>query len=138
VKTAQIPVPRYRTTVEAIGAKADLGSVSWCYEVLERIAQVADMRILVPPTVVRVPVLSPAEQIRSLPHDFGVSGCVIWIESGAQVHTWPEHAFAALDMFSCKEFDPWAVIECWAECTQAEQIVPYLISAQEPIKGWRL
>lgn len=37
------------------------------------------------------------------PH--GVSGVVIIAESHLTVHTWPEHGYAAIDVFSCGELD---------------------------------
>lgn len=37
------------------------------------------------------------------PH--GVSGVVVIAESHLTVHTWPEHDFAAVDVFSCGELD---------------------------------
>ncbi|MEO6753049.1 MAG: adenosylmethionine decarboxylase, partial [Chthoniobacteraceae bacterium] len=33
------------------------------------------------------------------PH--GVSGVVVIAESHVAIHTWPEHAYAAVDIFSC-------------------------------------
>jgi S-adenosylmethionine decarboxylase proenzyme len=33
------------------------------------------------------------------PH--GVSGVIVITESHVAIHTWPEHAFAAVDVFSC-------------------------------------
>lgn len=37
------------------------------------------------------------------PH--GVSGVVVIAESHLTVHTWPEHAYAAVDIFSCGALD---------------------------------
>ena len=37
------------------------------------------------------------------PH--GVSGVVVIAESHLTVHTWPEHDFAAVDIFSCGDLD---------------------------------
>lgn len=37
------------------------------------------------------------------PH--GVSGVVIIAESHLTVHTWPEHRYAAVDVFSCGDLD---------------------------------
>jgi S-adenosylmethionine decarboxylase proenzyme len=37
------------------------------------------------------------------PH--GVSGVVIIAESHLSVHTWPEHGYAAVDVFSCGDLD---------------------------------
>lgn len=34
----------------------------------------------------------------------GISMFVIYLESGSQLHTWPEEEFVALDVFSCKNF----------------------------------
>lgn len=35
------------------------------------------------------------------PH--GLSGIVVIAESHVAIHTWPEHAYAAVDVFSCSE-----------------------------------
>jgi S-adenosylmethionine decarboxylase proenzyme len=41
------------------------------------------------------------------PH--GVTGVVVIAESHFSIHTWPEHGFAAVDLFTCGEaLDPWA------------------------------
>ena len=37
------------------------------------------------------------------PH--GVSGVVVIAESHVTVHTWPEHGYAAVDVFSCGNLD---------------------------------
>ncbi|WP_116126169.1 adenosylmethionine decarboxylase [Lewinella sp. IMCC34183] len=37
------------------------------------------------------------------PH--GVSGVVVIAESHLTVHTWPEHGYAAVDVFSCGQLD---------------------------------
>jgi len=34
---------------------------------------------------------------------FGISGTVIIAESHVCIHTWPEHNFAAVDIFTCSE-----------------------------------
>ena len=36
----------------------------------------------------------------------GVSGVVVLAESHIGIHTWPERAFAAIDIFMCGECDP--------------------------------
>ena len=42
------------------------------------------------------------------PH--GVSGVVVIAESHVAIHTWPEHRFAAVDVFSCSpRLDPLAI-----------------------------
>lgn len=36
-------------------------------------------------------------------HPVGVSGVVVIAESHIAIHTWPEHRYAALDIFSCSQ-----------------------------------
>ncbi len=47
---------------------------------------------------------------RFSPH--GVSGVVVIHESHLSIHTWPEHGFAAVDLFTCGDtIDPWKAYE---------------------------
>lgn len=47
------------------------------------------------------------------PH--GLSGIVVIAESHVAIHTWPEHGFAALDIFSCtRKLDQAAIITALA------------------------
>ena len=42
------------------------------------------------------------------PH--GVSGVVVIAESHVAIHTWPEHGYAAVDIFTCGDtIDPWII-----------------------------
>jgi len=44
--------------------------------------------------------------VKSLFHNFspfGVSGVIVITESHVTIHTWPEHNYAAVDIFSCSE-----------------------------------
>jgi S-adenosylmethionine decarboxylase proenzyme len=41
---------------------------------------------------------------------FGVSGVVVIAESHVTIHTWPEHRYAAVDIFTCGEtINPWII-----------------------------
>ncbi len=43
---------------------------------------------------------------------YGVSGVVVIHESHLSIHTWPEHGFAAVDLFTCgNTIDPWKAYE---------------------------
>ncbi|NJB35012.1 adenosylmethionine decarboxylase [Croceivirga sp. JEA036] len=41
----------------------------------------------------------------------GVTGVILLEESHISIHTWPEHNYAAIDVFSCKAFDADLVTE---------------------------
>ena len=42
----------------------------------------------------------------------GVSGVVVIQESHLAIHTWPEHGYAAVDLFTCGDkVDPWIALE---------------------------
>ncbi len=40
----------------------------------------------------------------------GVSGVVVIAESHFAIHTWPEHAYASVDLYSCGEIDQMAAL----------------------------
>jgi len=52
--------------------------------------------------------LSGASIIKPFFHQFspqGISGVIVIAESHFAIHTWPEHGYAAVDLFSCADFD---------------------------------
>lgn len=51
---------------------------------------------------------------------YGISGVVIIQESHLTLHTWPEHQYAAVDIFTCGEIDLEAGIEHLIEAFQAK------------------
>ncbi len=57
--------------------------------------------------------MSGATIISDTFHEFsphGVSGVVVIAESHVAIHTWPEHGYAAVDIFTCGEtIDPWVI-----------------------------
>jgi S-adenosylmethionine decarboxylase proenzyme len=43
---------------------------------------------------------------------YGVSGVVVLAESHLTIHTWPEHGYAAVDLFTCGDtVDPWKAFD---------------------------
>lgn len=55
-------------------------------------------------------ILSKATIVESFFHHFspwGVSGAVIISESHLTIHTWPEYGYAAVDLFTCGDLEPW-------------------------------
>ncbi|WP_282775333.1 adenosylmethionine decarboxylase [Phaeodactylibacter xiamenensis] len=51
---------------------------------------------------------------------YGISGVVIIQESHLTLHTWPEHRYAAVDIFTCGEIDLEAGIEYLIQAFRAE------------------
>lgn len=52
--------------------------------------------------------ISNATIIKPFFHKFspqGVSGIIVIAESHLAIHTWPEYRYAAVDLFSCGDFD---------------------------------
>ena len=59
-------------------------------------------------TMVQAIERSGATLINTFIHKFtphGISGVIIIAESHCAIHCWPEHKYAAVDLFSCSEFD---------------------------------
>jgi S-adenosylmethionine decarboxylase len=53
----------------------------------------------------------------------GTSACVMFAESGVQVHSWFEHKFVSVDIYSCKPYivsDVLDAIEYWFDPTKLE------------------
>ena len=42
---------------------------------------------------------------------YGVSGVVVIAESHITIHTWPEHSYAAIDVFTCDEKIDYNLVE---------------------------
>ena len=63
------------------------------------------------------------------PH--GVSGVVVISESHVAIHTWPEHGFAAVDIFSCSRSLDVAAIQAALE----ESLRPTSLSARTIERG---
>jgi S-adenosylmethionine decarboxylase len=75
--------------------------------------------------------------IQDVFHQFspqGVTGIVAIAESHASIHTWPEHGYAAVDLFSCtQKLDAQAVIDALAVATRAKSIeVREILRGREP------
>lgn len=68
------------------------------YELLDTLPGRINMTKIMPPIVTRYVGVTPA--------DWGISGFVMIAESHISVHTFPESGEVAIDVFSCKEFDP--------------------------------
>jgi len=76
-------------------------------------------------TMIRAANKSGAEIRKVAFHRFepqGVSGVVVISESHLTIHTWPEMAYAAVDIFTCGEHvDPWDALESITQDLNAEE-----------------
>lgn len=54
--------------------------------------------------------------------NFGVSGVAVLAESHISIHSWPEHDYAALDIFMCGETQPEACVEVLREAFTPDRI----------------
>lgn len=52
----------------------------------------------------------------------GVSGVAVLAESHISIHSWPEHAYAALDIFMCGDTRPEACVEVLREAFSPDRI----------------
>ncbi|MBR57814.1 MAG: adenosylmethionine decarboxylase [Myxococcales bacterium] len=72
---------------------------------------------------------------------YGVSGVVVIAESHIAIHTWPEHGYAAVDIFTCgAEMEPRRGIELLVEFFSAgnhsvREIARGVLESQNPPKA---
>ena len=53
----------------------------------------------------------------------GINGVVVIAESHISIHTWPEHRYAAVDVFTCGDsVDPWGVPHYLQEKLHAKSV----------------
>lgn len=52
----------------------------------------------------------------------GVSGVAILQESHITIHTWPEFAYAAIDIFVCGDVDPYKALPVFKRAFQTQQV----------------
>lgn len=65
------------------------------------------------------------------PH--GVSGVVVLAESHLSIHTWPEHRYAAIDIYTCGETaDPWKACDYLAEKFMAQSLATSVVDRGIP------
>jgi S-adenosylmethionine decarboxylase proenzyme len=76
--------------------------------------------------LVRAAQLAGAGVLQGLFHRFepgGVTGVLLLSESHLAIHTWPDQAFAAADLFTCGAADPHRAVEFLKEGLKAAKAV---------------
>ncbi len=63
----------------------------------------------------------------------GVTGFILLEESHVSIHTWPEHQFSAVDIFSCKPFDAKKIQEVLMKSFSSDKVVIKQIERGEAI-----
>lgn len=63
-------------------------------------------------TAVRLAGATPVSEFMHSFSPHGVTGVIVLAESHFAIHTWPEHGFAAVDLFTCGDtVDPYKAFE---------------------------
>jgi len=86
----------------------------WLIEYYDCDAQLLADPVQIEVYMQRAAELMQATIVTSTFHHFsplGVSGVVVIQESHLTIHTWPEHSYAAVDIFTCGEIDMEAGVE---------------------------
>lgn len=63
----------------------------------------------------------------------GVTGFILLEESHVSIHSWPEHQFAAVDIFSCKPFDAEKIQKLLMSSFSSDKVVIKQIERGEAI-----
>lgn len=63
----------------------------------------------------------------------GVTGFILLEESHVSIHTWPEHQFAAVDVFSCKPFNAEKIQKLLMQSFASDKVVIKQIERGEAI-----
>jgi S-adenosylmethionine decarboxylase len=69
------------------------------------------MRALGEPVMFDVPVELAKMNVEPFEDEGGVTGTVVLSTSHCAIHTWPARRLFVLDVFSCRDFDPEAVLD---------------------------
>lgn len=54
---------------------------------------------------------------------YGVSGVIVIAESHLTIHSWPEHGYASVDVFTCgPDVDPWDALKFLETALESERV----------------
>ena len=95
----QIPIGYHLILDVRCAGPAQLADITHVDACLRTLTATLKMQMVGPPVVSPCPI-ADGQTIA------GVSGVVVWLESHASIHTWPEREFLSVDAFSCRAFEP--------------------------------
>ena len=102
-------------TIDGFGGNPEkLASEELVRGLLERYPEAIGMTKIAGPHVQRY--------VGSKPEDWGVSGFVLIAESHISVHTFPDHGYVWVDVFSCKGFDAEAALRIAREAFDLQEV----------------
>ncbi len=84
-----------------------LNNMELCYDVLNTLVKMAEMRPMTPPFVIK----SEGNLVLGGKDPGGFTGFVIIEESHISIHTFAKRGFVTIDLYSCKEFPSDGIIE---------------------------
>ena len=102
------------------GDRQRLSHESLVRALLDRYPEEIGMTRIAPPHVCRY--------VGRKPKDWGLSGFVLIAESHISIHTFPEHGYVWVDIFSCKGFDARRLVDDVQEQFQLEEVRTQVLS----------
>jgi S-adenosylmethionine decarboxylase len=123
-------------TIDGFGANPEkLASEELVRELLDHVPDSIGMTKIATPHVQRY--------VGEKPEDWGVSGFVLIAESHIAVHTFPDHGYIWVDVFSCKGFDEQPALDAIARGFEIESArtkihdrgleYPHIVSEAVPV-----
>jgi S-adenosylmethionine decarboxylase len=99
-------------------------------ELYECPKEIIDNQLIVEQALLSTAAAIQATVVNIIFHKFspqGVSGVVVIMESHIAIHTWPEHGYAAVDIFTCGDMDLAPGVEVIRTMLQAGRVEEQLI-----------
>jgi len=91
--------------VKFIGSREALGSPKKVHLFLADLVEKIGMRALASPICYSVPIQVEKLGMECEEDEGGVTGVVVLSTSHAALHSWPEHHYCVLDVYSCRTFE---------------------------------
>ena len=104
-----------------LGNRTTLGSVEIVRNFLVDLVDRIGMKALDKPHCYSIPICLENLSLECEEDEGGITGVVVLSTSHASIHTFPEHQYAVVDVYSCKEYDPNLVVFSLVEYFRADR-----------------